>query len=92
MTGTPAGKAIRIATLRDANTRRTLAAARHNRHVAEQALAAWQPGWPQTWHQIAEAILDHPGMTWAQMAPTIGMTKSQATSHFRRMRITVTGQ
>lgn len=87
-----AGRARSIAALHEANARRTVAAGRYSRDVAQTALDSWQPGWPQAWMQIAEAILANPGCTWAQLAAETGMTRSQATSSYRRMRIEVTGQ
>ena len=89
---TAAGAARSVIALREANARRSDAAGRSNREVAAAVISGWQADWPQAWRQIARALLDNPGLTWRQLAASIGMTRSQATSHFRRMRIEVTGQ
>lgn len=69
-----------------ANAHRTLAAWAADHDVAERALADWQPGWPEATRQVAQARLDYPARTWADVAALLGITKDQATARFRRLR------
>jgi DNA-binding transcriptional regulator WhiA len=77
------------ANFRAANEQRTRRAAERDVEIARLIVAGWgldgQPSPAEL--RAARARAASPGASWAQVAAAAGMTKSQTTSAFRRLRI-----
>jgi len=81
---------VTLANFQTANAHRTRTAWTTDHQIATQALAHWQPDWPETTRRVAQARIDHPCLTWAETGELLGLSKGQAFSRFRKLRLAVT--
>jgi len=68
-----------------ANFHRSAAAGIANAEAARSALQVLGGDCPPRWRQVAEARIAAPTAPWADIADSLGMTKHEAASVFRRL-------
>lgn len=81
----PCGSGASQAVLTAANAHRAGSAGRRDAGRLRQALDLTGPGCPTHYRRVAEARIAAPDMPWSQVAASLGLTKSQATSYARRL-------